>query len=73
MGGHLTKANIIAGQNVYQRYGLMDQGAVWGHGSQRGPEFSATSLKIIADAIGDYYIIAGMEGPLSGDSMAVCF
>jgi len=49
------KANIIAGQDVYQRYGLMDQGAVWGHGSQRGPEFSATSLKLIADAIGDYY------------------
>jgi nitric oxide reductase subunit B len=49
------KANIIAGQNVYQRYGLMDQGAVWGHGSQRGPEFSAASLKLMADAIGDYY------------------
>jgi len=49
------KANIMAGQDVYQRYGLMDQGAVWGHGSQRGPEFSAASLKIIADAIGDYY------------------
>jgi nitric oxide reductase subunit B len=49
------KANIIAGQNVYQRYGLMDQGAVWGHGSQRGPEFSAASLKLIADAIGDYF------------------
>ena len=37
------KADIIAGQDVYQRYGLMDQGAVWGHGSQRGPEFSAAS------------------------------
>jgi len=49
------KANIIAGQDVYQRYGLMDQGAVWGHGSQRGPEFSAASLKLIANAIGDYY------------------
>ena len=49
------KANIIAGQDVYQRYGLMDQGAVWGHGSQRGPEFSAASLNLIADAIGDYY------------------
>ena len=30
------KSNIMAGQDVYQRYGLMDQGAVWGHGSQRG-------------------------------------
>jgi len=48
------KSNILAGQDVYQRYGLMDHGAVWGHGSQRGPEFSATSLNIMAEAIGDY-------------------
>lgn len=49
------KSNIIEGQNVYQQFGLMDQGAVWGHGSQRGPEFSAASLNILAGAIGDYY------------------
>ena len=49
-----TKADIIAGQDVYQRYGLMDHGAVWGHGSQRGPEFSAASLNIMAEAVGDY-------------------
>jgi len=36
------KPDLFAGQEVYQRYGLMDHGAVWGHGSQRGPEFSAT-------------------------------
>jgi len=48
------KSNIMAGQGVYQRYGLMDQGAVWGHGSQRGPEFSAATLHIMAEAIGDY-------------------
>ena len=47
------KADIIAGQNVYQRFGLMDHGAVWGHGSQRGPEFSAASLHIIAETVGD--------------------
>lgn len=49
------KANILAGQDVYQRYGLMDHGAVWGHGSQRGPEFSAATLHIMAEAIGDYF------------------
>src|SRR4030042_1508102 len=48
------KTDILAGQDVYQRYGLMDHGAVWGHGSQRGPEFSAASLHIIAEAAGDY-------------------
>ena len=49
------KANIMAGQNVYQRYGLMDHGAVWGHGTQRGPEFSAATLHMMAEAIGDYF------------------
>ena len=48
------KKDILAGQDVYQRYGLMDQGAVWGHGSQRGPEFSAASLHLIAEAIGNH-------------------
>ena len=43
-----TKADILAGQDTYQRYGLMDHGSVWGHGSQRGMEFSAVSLHRIA-------------------------
>lgn len=33
----------------------MDHGAVWGHGSQRGPEFSATSLRIVALAIAETF------------------
>ncbi|RTZ95889.1 MAG: nitric-oxide reductase large subunit [Deltaproteobacteria bacterium] len=49
------KADIIAGQNTYQRYGLMDHGAVWGHGSQRGPEFSALTLHIMSITIGEFY------------------
>ncbi len=39
-----TRDDILAGQDVYQRYGLMDHGSVWGHGSQRGTEFSAVTL-----------------------------
>jgi nitric oxide reductase subunit B len=44
------KSDILAGQDVYQRYGLMDHGSVWGHGSQRGPEFSATTLHLLGTA-----------------------
>lgn len=44
-----TKADILAGQDVYQRYGLMDHGSVWGHGSQRGMEFSAVTLRRLGD------------------------
>ena len=44
-----TRADILAGQDIYQRYGLMDHGSVWGHGSQRGMEFSALTLHKIAE------------------------
>jgi nitric oxide reductase subunit B len=46
-----TKSDIIAGQDVYQRYGLMDHGSVWGHGSQRGMEFSALTLHLMSERV----------------------
>lgn len=46
-----TKSDIIAGQDVYQRFGLMDHGSVWGHGSQRGMEFSAVTLRVIGETV----------------------
>jgi len=48
-----TAGDILAGQNVYQRYGLMDHGSVWGHGSQRGMEFSAVTLHRIGEKVRD--------------------
>ncbi len=53
------KGDILAGQTVYQRYGLMDHGSVWGHGSQRGMEFSATSLHLLGEAVREW--LAGRE------------
>ncbi len=47
------REDIMAGQDVYQRYGLMDHGSVWGHGSQRGMEFSAKTLHIVGETIRD--------------------
>lgn len=38
------KENILAGQAVWQKYGLMDLGSVWGHGTYRGTEFTADTL-----------------------------
>jgi nitric oxide reductase subunit B len=45
------KQDILEGQGVYQRYGLMDHGSVWGHGSQRGMEFSATTLHLVGKTL----------------------
>ncbi len=42
---------IIRGQDAYQKYGLMDHGSVWGHGSLRGMDFSATTLHRVGRAM----------------------
>jgi nitric oxide reductase subunit B len=39
-----TGADIRAGQGVFLKYGLMDNGSVWGHGAYLGPDFSAAAL-----------------------------
>lgn len=39
-----TRADILAGQEVFLRYGLMANGTIWGHGAYLGPDFSAQYL-----------------------------
>lgn len=39
-----TKEDILAGQQVFLRYGLMENGTIWGHGGYLGPDFSADYL-----------------------------
>jgi nitric oxide reductase subunit B len=43
-----TGADIIAGQQVFQKHGLMENGTIWGHGAYLGPDFSATYLHQLA-------------------------
>ena len=62
-----TRADILAGQDVYQRYGLMDHGSVWGHGSQRGTEFSAVTLHEWGEAVQAALARAG-HGKYGGSS-----
>jgi nitric oxide reductase subunit B len=43
--------DISAGQQVFLKYGLMDNGTVWGHGAYLGPDYSAKYLHTLsADA-----------------------
>ncbi len=37
-------SDIMAGQAVFQKYGLMDVGSFFGHGAYNGPDFSAEYL-----------------------------
>lgn len=36
--------DIEAGQEIFLKYGLMQNGSIWGHGSYLGPDFSAQYL-----------------------------
>jgi nitric oxide reductase subunit B len=39
-----TGQDILAGQQAFLKYGLMDNGSIWGHGAYLGPDFSARYL-----------------------------
>src|ERR1700756_697789 len=36
-----TSEDVAAGQQVFRKHGLMDNGTIWGHGGSLGPDFSA--------------------------------
>ena len=39
-----TSDDVAAGQQVFLKHGLMDNGTIWGHGGYLGPDFSAQYL-----------------------------
>jgi nitric oxide reductase subunit B len=41
-------ADVIAGQQVFQKHALMENGTIWGHGAYLGPDFSAAYLHQLA-------------------------
>ncbi|MEN6641942.1 MAG: NADH-quinone oxidoreductase subunit NuoG [Armatimonadia bacterium] len=49
-----TGADVIAGQQVFLKYGLMNNGTVWGHGAYLGPDFTAEYLHLLALGVGEY-------------------
>jgi nitric oxide reductase subunit B len=57
------QASIMRGQDTYQRYGLMDHGSVWGHGSLRGMDFAAHSLHMVGQHMRDFVAAGGQPQP----------
>ncbi len=46
-----TGHDILSGQQIFLRYGLMENGTIWGHGAYLGPDYSAEYLHTLgADA-----------------------
>src|SRR6187551_2474260 len=56
-----TRDDIVAGMNVFQRYGLMEYGSVYGHGAYLGPDFTAEYLHKRAE-----FLIKAYAGVLAG-------
>lgn len=50
-----TSDQILGGQAVYQKYGLMDWGSVLGHGTYYGPDFTAEVLHQRVELLRDSY------------------
>jgi nitric oxide reductase subunit B len=46
-----TRDDVITGMNVFQRYGLMEYGSIYGHGAYLGPDFTAEYLHITAQSL----------------------
>lgn len=50
-----TGADVIAGQEVFLRNGLMEYGSIFGHGAYLGPDFTADYLHRAAVIATDHY------------------
>ena len=50
-----TSEDVKAGQDVFQKYGLMDYGTLFGHGGYRGPDFTAETLHGLAEDLREIY------------------
>src|SRR5512140_83180 len=48
-----TGSDISAGQQIFLKYGLMENGSIWGHGAYLGPDFSASYLHALGLATAD--------------------
>ena len=50
-----TGNDIMAGQHIFQKYGLMQYGTIFGHGAYLGPDFTAQYLHEAANAMVEFH------------------
>ena len=61
-----TGDDVRRGQDVFLKYGLMDNGTIWGHGGYLGPDFGAAVLHDWAEDL------ARLASICRGSSRAIC-
>jgi nitric oxide reductase subunit B len=62
-----TGSEILSGQQVFRKYGLMQHGTIFGHGAYLGPDFTAEYLHKAGEAMLAYY----SQGQAAGASAQV--
>ena len=58
-----TGQDIREGQAIFLRYGLMDNGTVWGHGAYLGPDFPALYLNRMAKRTAELISLEQLNTP----------
>lgn len=62
-GGILfTGDDVMAGQRIFRKLGLMEFGSIFGHGAYLGPDFAAQYLHHAAQDLTSFYLAAGLDG-----------
>lgn len=56
-----TRADILEGQGIFLRNGLMEYGSIFGHGAYLGPDFTADYLHRAAWMVRDFYRQMGWD------------
>lgn len=57
-----TREDVLDGMNVFQRYGVMEYGTIYGHGAYLGPDFTADYLHRSAEFLTREYARSGAKG-----------
>ena len=65
-----TRDDIVSGMNVFQRYGIMEYGSVYGHGAYLGPDFTAEYLHNTSEFLIEAYSGALLAGLSSRERVA---
>ncbi len=51
-----SRTDLEHGQKVFHQYALMEYGSFFGDGAQRGPDFTAEALHVVAASMNEYYV-----------------
>lgn len=61
-GAHLfTGEEVMAGQHIFQKYGLMQHGTLFGHGAYLGPDFTTQYLHFATLRMAEFHAARGLS------------